>query len=523
MELFSLKSLFIFDPTLKSKKRKPSEDELQDIKLLYYYPNNEDIHIKRSNSGIIEGTISFLDAFEKSEEKFILAELNKCFYIANKFEDNKYIVLLLDKTTTHEFSYFQNTEVKNNWLKIFINNFYDVFLLYNGLISDLFFKPWVGKNSMGSSNHNMNNGNGNLSIQSEIGGTSYTNTDNNNNNSSYDIRENNEEYKHLCSLINDFVIGYFESLSAGHKLPFLDNILYFPLNEISYAQILLATQRLNEKIPEIKYSSIMYKGFLLHNEAPLDSMTVLYNSFFSNIDSNPKFYNFARPPYKVVQTIYSGMDDNIISHNTVSNFRKAFDINTNTPASGNYLIGINKLNINNFHVFIPTIHMKSTDEKVKLIVYYLNGLLIFLFLNETFNPASKITALTKLEKWGKRYFDEMIPILENLYIQKTSKLDNITFAYMNNSNKSIKLSSTFFNKKNKFVEREKIELLFNIFKLNYNNNSSSLTKLKGYYIYYIVSCERKVVVILPENLSLATVKMSIEEIKKELFDYIFML
>ena len=77
MENFTIKSCFICDSTLKSKKKKPSDDEIQDIKLLYYYPNNEDQVIKRSNMGIVEGTIGFMDAFERSpdDDKFIIAEL----------------------------------------------------------------------------------------------------------------------------------------------------------------------------------------------------------------------------------------------------------------------------------------------------------------------------------------------------------------------------------------------------------------------------------------------------------------
>jgi len=51
MENLKLKSCFIFDPKLSPNIKKPSEDEVQDYKLLYYYPNNVDIHAKRSNTG----------------------------------------------------------------------------------------------------------------------------------------------------------------------------------------------------------------------------------------------------------------------------------------------------------------------------------------------------------------------------------------------------------------------------------------------------------------------------------------
>ena len=100
MENFSLKSLFIFDSTLKSHKRKPSDDEIQDAKLLFYHPSNEERMVKRSNMGIVEGTISFMDAFEQSEpnEKFILVEMTKFYYIANTFDENKSIGMILIKT-----------------------------------------------------------------------------------------------------------------------------------------------------------------------------------------------------------------------------------------------------------------------------------------------------------------------------------------------------------------------------------------------------------------------------------------
>ena len=55
MDSFALKSCFIFSPVIKPNKAKPSDDEIQDAKLLIYYPSSEETLIKRSNIGIIEG------------------------------------------------------------------------------------------------------------------------------------------------------------------------------------------------------------------------------------------------------------------------------------------------------------------------------------------------------------------------------------------------------------------------------------------------------------------------------------
>jgi hypothetical protein len=65
MDSLKIRELFIFNTKLKSPKKKPSDDEAQDAKLLYYYPDNTEILVKRSNIGIVEGTLSFMQAFEK--------------------------------------------------------------------------------------------------------------------------------------------------------------------------------------------------------------------------------------------------------------------------------------------------------------------------------------------------------------------------------------------------------------------------------------------------------------------------
>ena len=87
MEKLSFISCFIFNPNLKPLVKKPSDDEKQDAKLLIYYPSCEELLIKRSNMGIIEGTIQFNHSFNKMKEQkvskkdkfndeFLLTELN---------------------------------------------------------------------------------------------------------------------------------------------------------------------------------------------------------------------------------------------------------------------------------------------------------------------------------------------------------------------------------------------------------------------------------------------------------------
>ena len=100
MYSFKIRELFIFNTNLKSPKKKPSDDEAQDAKLLYYYPDNTEILVKRSNIGIIEGTLSFMQAFEKVDSNFLLTELDKTVFIAEGYENDPYTDLISSYDTT---------------------------------------------------------------------------------------------------------------------------------------------------------------------------------------------------------------------------------------------------------------------------------------------------------------------------------------------------------------------------------------------------------------------------------------
>ena len=149
MEKLSFKSCFIFNPNLKSNKAKPSDDEKQDAKLLIYYPSCDEIIVKRSNLGIIEGTIQFNHSFNNVKEKqnsekyknkkeFLLAELNSTFYYAQKFEKEYYLVISVEKKTK-TLNLNENVNHRVSIFKEIINNFYNYFYLFHGPLHDIFF------------------------------------------------------------------------------------------------------------------------------------------------------------------------------------------------------------------------------------------------------------------------------------------------------------------------------------------------------------------------------------------------
>ena len=236
MDSLKIRELFIFNTKLKSPKKKPSDDEAQDAKLLYYYPENIEILVKRSNMGIVEGTLSFMQAFEKIDSNFLYTELNKTYFIADGFEEDFIIGFILDKENSKIFNKYENLETKKNWLKELLKNFYNTFILFHNKLTEFFLSkenPYV-----------------NLGLPND-----------------------------KIFLVNDFVKNYI-AFTESIKIPIINNIQYFTMNSNLQSNLLLSIQRLSEKMPNLKMTSIVYKGKLIHNQLPFEAISILYNIFF---------------------------------------------------------------------------------------------------------------------------------------------------------------------------------------------------------------------------------------------------
>ena len=231
MYSFKIRELFIFNTKLKSPKKKPSDDEAQDAKLLYYYPENTEVLVKRSNIGIIEGTLSFMQAFENVNSNFLLTELNKTYFIAEGYEEDFMVGFILDKENIKSFNKYENIDTKKKWFKDLLDNFYESFTLFHNKFYEFF---------LDKENPYVNNG---LS-------------------------------KEKLFMLNDFIQNYFVFIE-NMKLPILNNMQYFSMSTNLESELLLGVQRLIEKIPNLKMTSIIYKGKLIHNQLPFEAISIL--------------------------------------------------------------------------------------------------------------------------------------------------------------------------------------------------------------------------------------------------------
>ena len=477
MDLVSIKECFIFNSKLKSPLEKSSDDEVQDAKLLYYYPENTESLIKRSNLGIIEGTTAFMKEFEKSKTNFLLTELNKVLFLANNYEEDFTICfILLKKPANHSlFNRFENIETKKQWLKLIIDNFYDSFILFHNTLSNFFIskeKPEI----------------------------------------------NESLSKEKLNIFNDFLLNYIQYMDSM-RFPLIKNVQYFPMSTNMQAGILLGMQRLQEKIPEIKMSAILFRGKLIHSQLPFDVISLLYNIFYSSYDSTPKYTTFSEPPFEVMQNIALKpdlkIDDEKLYSLKSSPYRKVFKLN---GSNNDFLIGIKDTTLNNYNVFIPNIYIRELDCEFRFLVYYYHDMVIFLFIDKKFNVVNQIPKIKKIPKWIDKFFKDSFDVLSKS--GRTINFENNLFCYTNNANRSIRLCG-FFNKKNQMDEK-----LFDTLKkalfINENNDMTGLTKFKGYYIFYVKSMGRKIIMFFKDSLTLAQLKKEINRVNKENFEYIFL-
>ena len=302
------------------------------------------------------------------------------------------------------------------------------------------------------------------------------------------------------------------------RYPLIDNLQYFPMSTNMQASILLSIQRIQEKIPDLKMSAIVYKGKIIHNQLPFNVISLLYNIFYNSYESTPKFENFGEPPYEVMQNIALKPDlkinDEKLFSQKSSPFRKVFNLG---ESKTDFLIGIKEISLNNFNVFIPNIYIKELDKEFRLFAYYYHEMVIYLFIDKKFNVVNQIPKIKKIPKWIDKFFRDNLTFLAKT--AKNLSSENNLFCYTNNANKSIRLCG-FFNKKK--MDEKMFETLKKALFINENNNMTGLTKFKGYYIYYIKSLGRKIIMFFKDNLTMAQLTQEINKVNNENFQFIFL-
>ena len=535
MYSFKIRELFIFNTKLKSPKKKPSDDEAQDAKLLYYYPENTEVLVKRSNIGIIEGTLSFMQAFENVNSNFLLTELNKTYFIAEGYEEDFMVGFILDKENIKSFNKYENIDTKKKWFKDLLDNFYESFTLFHNKFYEFF---------LDKENPYVNNG---LS-------------------------------KEKLFMLNDFIQNYFVFIE-NMKLPILNNIQYFSMSTNLESELLLGVQRLIEKIPNLKMTSIIYKGRLVHNQMPFNVISTLYNIFFSSYECTPKYTKFENPTFKQFvdnnektpeqndpnktdkenkdtknnnkeeeikeekkEEIKEEKKEEAKEENEIKEVneikeekeeQKEQKENTEDLKPSPYRKVLNIKNVknqfltgilidpseHNYNIFIPKIYIRELNfEEYSMIIYLTQGIIFFLFFDKDFIIENEGEQITKIPMRINKYFKAQY---ENITRLDKPINDTNIFCYKNSNNKSIKFSG-FIKKNSNAFDWKLFESLQKAFFINGDTEMTSIAKYRGFYTYYINTIGQEILMMFKDNLTLTQLKQEIEKIKKIYFGHLFL-
>ena len=189
-------------------------------------------------------------------------------------------------------------------------------------------------------------------------------------------------------------------------------------------------------------------------------------------------------------------------------------------SKSDFLSGVIKdINSNSYKIFIPTIYLQEFETEYKMIIYTTKGIIFFLFFDQNLEIIKQIEHIEKIPKRINKYFSEQLSSIKDL--EKLPTNESNMFCYKNSYNKSLRFSG-FINKKSNNFDWKLFETLQKSMFVNGDTELNSLTKYKGYYVYYIKALGQEVILIYKDNLTLTQVKQEIDKTKKAYFDNLFL-
>lgn len=132
-------TIFIFDVNRKPTTSHPSDEELQDAKLLYYYPEYRGVDERRSHCGLIEGLIGMLASFTTNTIDFMRTKLFTT--TISEWCPGVYLVVCFknDGGSDNEMVEYSH-HWKNFITKVVLENAKSIFELLNGPFADFLAK-----------------------------------------------------------------------------------------------------------------------------------------------------------------------------------------------------------------------------------------------------------------------------------------------------------------------------------------------------------------------------------------------
>ncbi|CDR96778.1 hypothetical protein, conserved [Babesia bigemina] len=132
----NVSTIFVFDVNRAPSSPNPTDEEVQDAKLLYYYPDHREVEERRSHLGLIEGLLVLLASFTKHKIDFLRTKLFTT--TISEWCDGIYLVVCFKN---EENSWNEMAEYSHHWkhymTKVVLENAKKLFELLHGPLRDL--------------------------------------------------------------------------------------------------------------------------------------------------------------------------------------------------------------------------------------------------------------------------------------------------------------------------------------------------------------------------------------------------
>ncbi|VWU48876.1 conserved protein, unknown function [Hepatocystis sp. ex Piliocolobus tephrosceles] len=449
MKNTKIDAFFIYDEDIKKTDKSMSDEELQEEKLIYYYPDETDNNIKVSHTSMMEGVSVFINQFNKSHTDHIIT--NDFLIVINRWYKRIFVTIVVNNI-------YKNTNMELlmcKFLHSVLCNFTSIFTLLHGNIRNFIrYKK-------------------------------------------YNTPENINKKKTLQSILSDYVFTYIntinnENISIHHEL---QSFYFFPVERHTYitVQTLISSLILDNK--QIKHGAFFYEGHMVYSSLPMNDMKIIYNylvSYSGTVSLYIKLFIPLQTNINIQLTVLHYLVNNLkLSEFPFKKIASSAALNTNGGLSSfarsnsiedkhGFLMGIKKS-----FMFMPVITL-STNKKYKLVVFIFKGILIMLLIkgsivkDEDFDTLLDIQNKCTNENSNNIYkLTNLNDILKLQYKKYISNDDYVKYFYHNKINNSVKYSIN-----NKKINNEEMFLvarfhfLLNESQIKYKKNKNKKKKLK---------------------------------------------
>uniref|UniRef100_A0A0G4FTT6 CCZ1/INTU/HSP4 first Longin domain-containing protein n=1 Tax=Chromera velia CCMP2878 TaxID=1169474 RepID=A0A0G4FTT6_9ALVE len=229
-----LAAWFLYDPTRQPEKPKPTEIEEQDAKLVYYYPAHRPLDEKRNQASLVEGLVGFTRSFSGDGDCMEVMRTQQYTVCVLEAEPDIFLVLAVKNATSSLASDPQATKyaedpstAHDEALRGLLKQSHRLFWLFHGSV-----RKFLG-------NHGV-------------------------------IK--------LADLLDDFVPAFLATVEVprSHRFETLEGFHFGPVDRQTHLSILSLLFGLRRRFATIRFSALLFKGFVLASRFPSGDMRVLY-------------------------------------------------------------------------------------------------------------------------------------------------------------------------------------------------------------------------------------------------------